>query len=571
MPLDAPFLPIHAGEDARGGAWPVTHAADRAALEAIARTLGARLSETGARSPGPAVRAGDARVIALSSAAAGAAELYGALVDRPVTAWRTGVDVRPGDVVVADAAALTYDLVTGALATPGVGIVAAWTPAELRRQVLVRSAAWYLSASTRRPPGTASRVDVYSVHPIARIDLPDRTILGDRAPADEIIDGLTRGADYLFLQAHSDGVDFYLRDELVGCGLGHEDASGPPRCHTTGWCHRLRVPTRSKEREERVFHPGRLAARVLVFDACFGLYFDGRPFGSRWGAGWAVAQSPTVATALLNFEMSVSGTEEAQSLATALQRHTYTGDAVREFLEGCPVPRRMLLFGDPHTVLPGSCPPPRPEASAPFVPVRTGGGAEPRRSPTDAFQFSVQTIREARPRLGPLPPLEPTDEDGEAFFDAFSRFPSLYRRWERQAELVDWLWTDCPCGLRATSRIWRLAGDPPHTRVTTICPRCGPTQDLPVPGPLASLRLDADGFRLVGASPRAGLLLVREQGDLRTELLAWPGGAATLAVDLGSFEGPLNVHLALLTDRGPGVLTTMLDGAAGRSARVSGP
>ena len=144
------------------------------------------------------------------------------------------------------------------------GIICDGSDTALLRQVLCRTAAVSVPG---RPGagGTGSASAAGGVAPARRGHIARRDrILKQRRAA------LGDGADMLAVMTRSDGVGAFLGSDLTLCPRVGETRRNrslrPPRCVTTGFCHRHGASVAEVLSTSSVPPPEAIAARVLVFD-----------------------------------------------------------------------------------------------------------------------------------------------------------------------------------------------------------------------------------------------------------------------------------------------------------------
>lgn len=339
----------------RSGApvWPIRDGGDLEALSRIAAVFAASCLPTSAAPARAEARSSAETVVALGEEAAPLGRLYAHLTRRRYRLERQAQRVvrhRPAVVVtLLDhlSAELLHSLYEPIGALPG--IICSATLPMLRRQVLVRSAAAGLGGPVQRP-----RIDV-----LPHADAPwyragGWEVLGNAAAPESIFDALRAGAGILTVQTHSDGMDAYLGSHLVVCPMDrvplHPDAR-TPLCHATGCCHRRNQPVQTVVRSKTFVSPESFAARILVFDVCYGILPAGGVVASEWGIGPRLLDSASIGAVVTSWEVSFTNPADAHHLASLAASGLPVSRAMQQARKNLPL-KRMCLFGDPRLRLP---------------------------------------------------------------------------------------------------------------------------------------------------------------------------------------------------------------------------
>jgi hypothetical protein len=537
--------------------WPVRGRRERRALERLARLLGTRLRWTRGR-PGRSV-AGAGEVVSLGSQFAAQAELYAHLTGR---SWRMAEDLAhlcssamPA-VLLAEQEAVDQSLLEllyeGTLAGHATGLLVAGSPADMRIQVLIRSA-----ASVLRTVPVLSTAFVWPLVSMGYEQLGRNILVGGQANPRQTRSALRAGAGVLHVHTHSDGVDAELPAGLVLCPMrellrrkrpGTDDA---PACLVTGFCHRLDVPLAEALRSSRTLKPTRIAARVLMLDTCWGLQPPFGLVGARWASSGPLLEGGTVGAIVTTWEICLTSPLTSLSLVEQIVGGRPLGEALTAFAragreQGNDV--RFCLLGDPAMRVG------RDTASPPRAIVRADqrSGAEGV-SGASAFLrahllLSRQSARAPEVRLGDEAlaalarcelaawtgqPLEGDPEGlGPAMRAAVLRYllargsiPSkTWNQFTLRTVSLDQRLPCLTCG-RITRGYLMDLRQPGPTRRLRNCPRCGQIEDAPADLELG-LRVDSRGdLHLHGDFPclpwAGGLLVVPPRVSLR-KAWAWP-------------------------------------------------
>jgi hypothetical protein len=236
------------------------------------------------------------------------------------------------------------------------GIICGVSGSRLRRQVLVRAA-----AATLCGPLDIVQSDIFPTLSIAAIRGPKSEVLGAQASVSERREALGRGAGVLTIMTHSDGVDAFLGTDLTLCGMDQmvNDTSLPdaPRCRLTAFCHRHEIPVSRAVNSAAVLPPEQIAARVFVWDVCFGVMPTGSAVDARWGIGVRLLDSAGIGAILTTWQIVLSSPEHASRLSHAIASGVPVGIAVARFNASRASRERhhrMCLLGDPRVRLPAA-------------------------------------------------------------------------------------------------------------------------------------------------------------------------------------------------------------------------
>jgi hypothetical protein len=235
--------------------------------------------------------------------------------------------------------------------------------------VLVRAA-----AATFCGPLNLIRIDVFPTTSIAAIRKPGFEVLGSEASASERRQAFARGAGVLTIMTHCDGVDAFMGADLTLCAMEQMpndiSVSEEPWCRLTGFCHRHNLPVSQVSGSAMVFPPEEIAARVFVWDVCFGVMPIGSLVDPRWGIGVRLMDSAAIGAILTTWQIVMSSPEHASRLSRLIAAGVPAGVAVARF-NASRASRarhhRMCLLGDPRVQLP-------------VVPVQQPPPARPKRS-----------------------------------------------------------------------------------------------------------------------------------------------------------------------------------------------
>lgn len=343
-----------------GPVWPIASAEDEAALALLAGLFGARLHRT--EVVRGKSRQGQDVVVSLGADASRPGALYAHLTQRThrhVRSINDAQDIDHLSVVVTTVDHLTPDLflrlydIGNNNTVPG--IVAADSAPDLRRQVLIRSAASVLSGLP-----ALRRTDILPVSREEHEAKSDQLLLLDDASPAEIVEAIGNGSGVLRIVTHSDGVDAMLSSRLTLCPMDRLPSRGkdaPPYCYTTGICHRHEMPLSEVLASQLLLSPDLLRAQIFVWDVCWGVIPKGRAIDPVWGVGQRMLNSPTIGALLTPWTLVLSGPNLTTSLAKDLAGGMPVGQAAANFNASAgAVDRsyRLAVFGDPLVRLPAT-------------------------------------------------------------------------------------------------------------------------------------------------------------------------------------------------------------------------
>jgi hypothetical protein len=343
-----PVSPAPRGEllvdQAGGPVWPIADPQEGEDLAALSKLFGGKALEVEANTAGTP-RSGEGRVLAIGDVKA-EARLYAHLTGRRLDWVDSPRDLGSElpDVIVIKGARLDCDLVQllclASYGEQAPGIIWGRTREELRRQVLVKSAAAFLNG-----PVAVRRVEQWSLDGSQKVSPQGIAQLRER---------VGRGAGVLTLFAHSDGVGQRLGSGVALCGrLSAEgaDSTRGPQCLETGFCHRLDRPVQEALDKGLLIAPLEMSARVLVNTGCHGGFIGTSAVDSAWAALPGFVNNPRIGALTVNPSLSyLLPGPMRNELAKFLESGVPVGRAVVRFEENPDIRKigyRMLLFGDP--------------------------------------------------------------------------------------------------------------------------------------------------------------------------------------------------------------------------------
>ena len=341
-------------------AWPIRTADELHALTQLAEVLGAGLREVRAHSG--RADAGPETVVALGQDVEQVAQLYAHLTQRCLRVAADAAELIDGGlpaVVITTPRFLSSELLDtlypSQSETTVPGIICASAPAMLRRQVLLRSAAAALVGAAE-----TMRIDVLPfLASIDSLDAPYLKVVGGKATPDVVRSALGQGGGVLTVTTKADGIDAFLGARLTLCPMDRlpnaADEARSPRCHITGICHRHMLSRREALDSGTLLSPDVVRARILVWNACFGLLTPQHVLDPSWGLGTRWFESCTIGAIVTTWDMNVASSAHSTSLAQDLMQGLPVGQALAQFNRSSKsrqLGQRMCLLGDPRVRLP---------------------------------------------------------------------------------------------------------------------------------------------------------------------------------------------------------------------------
>jgi hypothetical protein len=536
--------------------WPARTADERAALDVVAATFGARVSPT-TGATAPAGRPTDdttaiEEVVSYGPACEPLGRLYAHLTGRRHRGVRSRAAIWDGgtpSVIVTTTRLLDEDVLQRACAGgPGgsaTGLI--WLPEGERLgrlQVLTRAAAAALCG-----PLSDREVLFFPRGNLGELTLGERRVIGAKADREVIMKSLAARAGVVAISAHSDGIDVDLGPVLMLCPFAGNDraavAAGgarPPRCQMTGHCHRLDGPVPAALGTGKLVPADVIAARILILYVCQGLLHSDGMVHPTWGILPRLLANPGIGAVVTSWSFIFASPEDMATLSSLASSGLPLGRALGEYNRSQAVfdlGQSLCLLGDPRLRLPlhesivqrlaftnaergVRVPPTAPSKTAPERTARRADHAFIRACiPPRLDDLPYEQGRRALHVLEALGAYENASwrdlpvEGGEtqpgaslraAFIDYVlgggaqtlglaesAAFARSMRGYRRPGDCF------C-CGRRLRSVLVSLRISDARSRRMDICPRCGITADAP-PGLRVSMRVRAGKVELSGPLP----------------------------------------------------------------------
>jgi len=507
--------------------WPVRNAAERQALERIVSTLGGEVRFVS--SAEPKLLTGPELVVGLGPGAHEQARLYAHLTRRcclPLEHIEELNDVPRVAVVVTTFAHVNeslFDLLYGRdRIDRAPGVVFSYEDEDLTSQVLTRAAALYCSpASLER-----RRVDVNPTLDFGCEESPEYTFVGGKSDASHFREALSCAAGLLTLYTHSDGIDAYLRKDLVLCPIqsvaGGGRAARQPSCVISGICHRCRRPMSEVLGTEMLLAPDIVRAHVFIYCACWGLYPSPGVHSTEFSLSRRFLQSFTIGALVTSWEINIQRLPLVSRLFHDVARGVSIGEALALHLaseEARGHHHKLCLIGDPAIRLPPS------EIHDPLEGIQALTKPPP---PSDRCMAGLGLLRlmihqyaqEGADSSNILPILAGYESMLASGRQHDIELAHRFRRGmvsflASQDTMLSKTWTQftlatqslpnrsaCSvCGRRTVERVYSLRIPGAVARVETMCPSCGSIEDCPVDRRM-SMRVESSGLiQLSGALP----------------------------------------------------------------------
>ena len=486
--------------------WPVRNQKERDALESMVSTLGHRIEYIQAADRG--VLGGEEIVIGLGPAAHKQAELYAHLTLRScvkvdnlhelATLAVPAVVVTTYNQVNEDLFDLLYDRFPSSTAP---GVVFSFDDEGLALQVLTKSVALHCCYDRFH----TRRVDINATIDFGIQEADNYRFLGGNSEPRELRAALASNPGLLTLYTHSDGIDAYLRDNLVLCpiqkNLQGDQPEPAPSCVVTGICHRCRMAMSEVLGSDVLLEPEIVKANILIYTACWGLYPSQKIHSSAYSLSRRFLESFTVGALITSWEINIQRLPATSRLFHDVARGLTLGEALSIHLsseEARETYNKLCLIGDPGIRLSPSNiadplgniqvfkKPPAPQA-------RFMAGLTLLRLMVDYYTEEGDHSPEM---LGASTSYEKMMVSGHrydsAMVDRFRR--RLVNYLSSQDTMISKSWfqysddirtlkdkPDCSfCGRRSIAREYDLRIAGATSRRETMCPSCGSIEDAPV-------------------------------------------------------------------------------------------
>ncbi len=558
--------------------WPARTRDELAAMERFATRFGAALVRVrGQPCSDPRPPTSEELVVAVGAHLRGAAELYAHLTGRGAATVDTHADPPQGTrVVVVDSQRLDRDwlerLHEGGRAP---GLIVALDDVSLRRQILLRSAATRLPSLTRQ---RHARIFALDPRPPQWIEPHRGLVLDLDGSASAIATICDKGVDVLSITSHCDGLDANLRNAVL-CPMDRSpigDLQGaPPRCVASGHCHRFDRPLADVLGTEQLLHPERIAARVLVFNACWGAILSPYLFDPRWTVWARLLEQPELGALVASVGVVYASASECDRFDDVLASEPDLGRALARYRHERTSPEalRYYLFGDPRVALASASAtaarmrplPGDPVASQPSA---RGSFLHEHLAALDASGPPTQWGAQARAgldcELDERVPFSAELRDALLRTQA-ERGPLLVHSWANVARVLDVRLppTRClQCGSPIELTIFAERTEGRWQRRLGRCDCCGVVSDDAPDDGLLRVRLQPPVVTLVGAEAMrdwSALLLVWPRRDAPRVVLQWPATADGHPAPSLQLPDPLpygRIEITLLLATGRGLRST---------------
>ncbi len=480
------------------------------------------------------------------------------------------------------------------------GLIAAANPERLSLQVLLRATA---AVSSSRSIASANRplwIDVLPLNSFGILDGGRRRLLGRDAPGVDILGALLAASGFLRVVTTSDGIDAPLNKELILCpmrGSAHGQSADNnsvcndaktvgygrcPRCVSSNLCHRLSMNVPDAMCSPLLVAPSAISTRVLLWQTCQGVLTGSLNNGDEWGLGRHLATSGSIGALVTTCDCVTTNPQITEDLAFSIACGQEIGFALAEHnkrLKITPLSHRLFLFGDPEVRSSRDVPDSMPKLvlkdmtseriklastslysvpAAELQVIQRAVQASPRHS--TGYRDRVMALFASTSRSLYEDLLRDPDFQDAVLRHMIQRgWARWIDDWRRQAAVVDRLDSATLCrychDTRDVSRV-ALAIPSAVVRKSTMCRRCGPTEDTSLTCDLSFMVSEEGRCVLEGSFGNIPwLAYLTVMSDLReeTRIYPWPKGASgepgkevTL---VGPWPaGPLRVGLQIMAD-----------------------
>lgn len=342
--------------------WPVRNRLELKALQSITNIFGSSIKKV---SGNPGTSSPDKEtVVGLGYNVKEAGLLYAHLTQRRYRTVSSLKELNPNRlpaVVITNTGLLNKELLellynSEKVRTQVTGVICADDPQLLRKQVLVRAAASHLSGHLE-----FIRVDVSPGRLLEHKKVAGHEIIGGNVASEEMRSALGRGAGLLSLKTHSDGIDALLIKDLTLCSMSQlqikPGTQNMPVCQETRFCHRHEAHIDEVLQSGKVLSPEAIAARIFVFESCFGLLLPGGIIDFGWSLGHRFLVSDTIGAIITTWGLTYTGGVRTKVLTQNLLKGMPVGAALALYNVSDGAKKygnnhRMCLLGDPRVKLP---------------------------------------------------------------------------------------------------------------------------------------------------------------------------------------------------------------------------
>lgn len=547
--------------------WPVRNATERQSLERMVSSLGGTV--TFVRDVDEETLTGEELVVGLGAGAHEHARLYAHLTGRACELVESREQL--GAFLQVAVVVTTYSHVNEQLMdllydrypiTTAPGVIFSYDDDQLSVQVLVRAAARHCSHGNFQ----YRRVDVNPTIGFGAQMSHEFSIVGGQATPSELREALGCGAGLLTLYSHSDGIDAYLREDLVLCPIESADSSAQPSpapsCVQTGICHRCRRPMSEVIGTDILLAPKVVKAHVLVYCVCWGLYPSQHVHSPAYALSRRLLESFNIGALVTSWEINIQRLPLTANLFHDIARGLTLGEALARHLSS-PEARsnyhKLCLIGDPAIRLPPS------DIRDPLANIqhfmKPSAPSARCMAGLTLLRMMIRSFSSGENDPAALQALATIREYEATLIDGLRDDPEIVTRF--RCEMVDYLtsqdtmlskcWNQfietievlpekapCPvCGRRTIVRESSLRIPGAMPRRETMCPSCGSIEDSPSDRSM-SMSVDSGGLmRLSGALPKSGWSArITVERFFTRETYQWDWPATPSGEPMPSFQVP---------------------------------
>ena len=235
------------------------------------------------------------------------------------------------------------------------GLIFSENPEQLRRQVLLRTAAAHLNGELE-----SFRIDVHPTLQFGHKEWTGVEFMGGMASSNTIRAAVGRGTGLLTISTHSDGVDTKLGKDLTLCPMLEIPKTTSmffsPVCQTTQFCHRHHLSVSEFLRSDKLLPPEDIAARIFIFNSCYGLRLQSGMIDIGWSLARRFSNSSSLGAIVTTWEVVITKANQTAFLAHNLLEGMSVGEAVALYNKSSEAKilgrHRLCLLGDPRVKLP---------------------------------------------------------------------------------------------------------------------------------------------------------------------------------------------------------------------------
>ncbi|MCD9189239.1 MAG: hypothetical protein LUM44_22675 [Pyrinomonadaceae bacterium] len=341
--------------------WSVKNRLEMEGLQKLAKVFNSEIKIVTGK-PGKA-DSGREEVVGLGSEVREAGLLYAHLTKRRFRLAESADEVIGGEipaVLVTKTQSINGELLeflykrrAGIKSVPG--LIFSDNQEDLRKQVLLRSAAAHLSGSL-----DSIRIEFHPSLDFNYKKFASYEFFGGAAPVGDVRSALGRGSGLLVVSTHSDGFDAYLGKNLTLCPITNtkikSGISADLVCQSTRFCHRQQMPVPEFLSSDKLLLPEDISARILIMSICYGLRFQSGIVDTQWSLAQRFADSNGLGAIITTWEIAITNADQNETLSQDISEGMPIGEALARFNKSPEAKKfgryRLCLIGDPRLKLP---------------------------------------------------------------------------------------------------------------------------------------------------------------------------------------------------------------------------